>query len=156
MNFRDPGGGTPPLRAPDRQSLRGESGFTLIELLVVLIVIGILVTVSVPAYLSFRTRSLDAAAKANIRSALPAVEEFAADNVGAKGDADNKKNTSGYKGLKISILQAKYDSGLSSNLSVLSGKTNATQYCLVDTEGTDSWSLLGPGSTDFRHNAKCK
>jgi prepilin-type N-terminal cleavage/methylation domain-containing protein len=132
------------------------AGFTLIELLVVLIVIAILTAIAVPAYAGFRTRALDSAAKANIRSALPAVAEFAVDNVGAKGDADGKKKTAGYKGMTTAILRAKYDAGLSPTLSVLKSKTKATQYCLVDTEGTQTWSLLGPGPVRFVQNAKCK
>jgi prepilin-type N-terminal cleavage/methylation domain-containing protein len=138
------------------QPALGDSGFTLIELLVVLIIISILTAIALPAYMSFKTRALDSTAKANIRSALPAVEEFAADNTGVKGDADGKANTSGYKGMTTAILAASYDSGLSPNLSVLASKTNATQYCLVDTQDSQTWSLLGPGSQDFVANAKCK
>ena len=139
-----------------RLSTRDASGFTLIELLIVLIVIAILTAIAVPAYAGFRTHALDSSAKANIRSALPAVEQFAADNIGATGDADGKKNTAGYKGMTPAILQASYDSGLSPNLSVLASKTNDTQYCIVDTEGTQTWSLLGPGPQSFVANAKCK
>ena len=54
----------------------GQQGFTLIELLIVLVVTGILVAIAVPSYLGFRTRAADSAAKANIRAALPAVEQF--------------------------------------------------------------------------------
>lgn len=138
------------------RSVAETSGFTLIELLIVLIVVAILIAVAVPAYAGFSTQASNSSAKANIRSALPAVEEFAADNVGAKNDADGKKNTTGYKGMTAAILQASYDPGLSPSLSVLASKTNATQYCLVDTEGGETWSLLGPGAQNFAANAKCK
>jgi type IV pilus assembly protein PilA len=136
--------------------MRDTSAFTLIELLVVLIIIAILVAIAVPAYAGFRTQALDSSAKANIRSAIPAVEQYAADNIGAVGDADGKKSTTGYKGMTVAILQASYDPGLASNLSVLASKTKDAQYCLVDTEGGQTWSLLGPGSQDFLANGKCK
>src|SRR5436309_10964838 len=59
-----------------KNRLAGEQGFTLIELLVVIVILGILVAIAVPSYLSFRGNAQDAAAKSNVRSAIPAAESF--------------------------------------------------------------------------------
>ena len=98
-----------------------QEGFTLIELLVVIVILGILVAIAVPSYLSFRGNAQDAAAKSNVRSAIPAAEGFY--QVGST-----------YLNMNNAALQTQAP-GVSPKVTVdviNSGKA----YCLYDTEAT--------------------
>jgi type IV pilus assembly protein PilA len=119
-----------------QQRLARDEGFTLIELLVVIVIIGILLAIAVPSYLGFRSRAQDAAAKSDLRQAVPSAEAFYSDN-------------GTYVGMTYAKLKS-IDTGLAADtvLDIPSGKLTATSYCLhtVSASGK-SFYFAGPGGT---------
>ena len=115
--------------------LSSEQGFTLIELLVVIIILGILVAIAVPSYLSFRSKAEVSAAEANVRSAIPAAESY------YQGTGNGS-----YTSLTGSALRTEAP-GVSPNVKAVALNSGAG-YCIEDTEGTSTYDYIGgdPGT----------
>src|SRR5262249_14189562 len=102
-----------------------------IELLVVMIILGILVAIAVPAYLSFTGTAKKTAAESNVRSAIPAAESYF------------ENNGNSYSGLTGALLRTQAP-GIGPP--VVAGPNAAHDgYCIADSEdgGTTTYYYEG-------------
>jgi prepilin-type N-terminal cleavage/methylation domain-containing protein len=116
------------IRAADRRFVRSEQGFTLVELVVVLVIMAILLAVAVGFQAGARERAADATARANLRTAIPAIEAYRAD-------------AGTYTGMTVAALQSAYSPGVE-GIAVVSA--SAATYCVTATVNGAAWYKAGP------------
>jgi general secretion pathway protein G len=107
----------------------------MIEVLVVLVVIGILLGIAIPSYLSQRDKANDAVAQADLRVSLPSIEAYFSDH-------------GTYAGLTVATLRAAYDQALPASLVVVN--MTDVSYCAQTTTGSRVWKREGPSAQIVR------
>ena len=95
-----------------------------------IIIIGILLAIAIPSYLSFRARAERSASQANVRASIPGVEAYYADHT-----------ATGYSALTLAKLQASYDAGIK-NITVV--RATAASYCIQSVVGQATYKKGGP------------
>jgi prepilin-type N-terminal cleavage/methylation domain-containing protein len=141
-----------------RRRLRSEeSGFTLVELTIVLLIMGILLTIAVPSYLSFKDKAYKQAARADIAEAYRAVISYGADNYpSAPSDPNADPLDNGYSNINLNYLATKYDASISTvvgapyvlNPSGWNGNVSSpTDFCITAAVGRWVAVQHGPGAS---------
>ena len=138
-----------------RRRLASEEAFTLVELTIVLLILGILLTIAVPSYLSFKDKANQTAAKSDVAVAVKSVISYGADNYpSSQNDPDSATSTSdsGYDNINLTFLATKYDASIPTtpgapyviNPAGFTGTT--TDFCLTAAVGRWIAVQHGPGT----------
>jgi len=118
-------------RSPMRQRTRQE-GFTLIELLVVVLIIGVLASIAIPAFLGQKRKAQDSAAKSIIRSGVIAAESYYAE-------------TETFAGM-VPALLADHEQNVVWTTTPASTKANEVQVTIIGPVGNENSYVLSSAS----------
>lgn len=135
-----------------RELLKSEKGFTLIELLIVIVVLGILMSMAVPALSGVKNKADTAVAKADLHNIMHSLEMHYLD----QGEYPGQGTLGSFSTISDTLaeLNIKNDAGDYSYQT--DADTKAEKYIIIYTAAddefyyisTDQSSLIGPETTE--------
>ena len=139
------------------QRRRDEEGFTLIELMVVVLIMGILMAIAIPTFLSTRGSANDASAKSNATNGFTNEKSYYASNqaflAASTTTAGNTLDDSLPWGTALGDVAA-YTSTSNSDVLIVAGSKSGNCFYIADSE-TSSAAYIGYAETTGNAGGTC-
>jgi len=129
---------------PKRRS-DGERGFTLMELIIVMAVIGILLTIAIPAYLQSIKKAKEAVLKEDLHTMRTAIDQYTVDKEKAPQGLDDLMQAGYLKVIPIDPMTSRNDTWMTSESDTLTD-INETQGGIDDVK-SGSQAVAMDGTT---------
>jgi type IV pilus assembly protein PilA len=140
-----------------KERRRDEEGFTLIELMVVVLIMGILMAIAIPTFLSTRGSANDASAKSNATNAFTNEKSYYASNqaflAASTTTAGNTLDDSLPWGTTLGNVAAYISSGTGDVL-IVAGSSSGNCFYIADSE-TSSAAYIGYAETTGNAGKSC-